>query len=202
MKDSQHIKGKVFIMSEKKEDGRVRYTKMRIRSAFYELAKQNEYDKITVTAVCNKAEINRATFYKHYLDIPDLIDKLQEEAIEKLINRLDVATKSNIDDFLIDLLKQVKENTSANGSLSLFTQASATSFTSKVSRIIYSKFSEIIKSDIPKSSTLDQDMIFVYIAGGCAGIIDYWAKTGFKEDEKELSQKLRLMANLTIKSIR
>lgn len=202
MKDSQHIKGKVFIMSEKKEDGRVRYTKMRIRSAFYELAKQNEYDKITVTAVCNKAEINRATFYKHYLDIPDLIDKLQEEAIEKLINRLDVATKSNIDDFLIDLLKQVKENASANGSLGLFTQASATSFTSKVSRIIYSKFSEIIKSDIPKSSTLDQDMIFAYIAGGCAGIVDYWAKTGFKEDEKELSQKLRLMANSTIKSIR
>lgn len=189
-------------MGDKKEDGRVRYTKMRIRSAFYELAKQNEYDKITVTAVCNKAEINRATFYKHYLDIPDLIDKLQEEAIEKLINRLDVATKSNIDDFLIDLLKQVKENTSANGSLGLFTQASATSFTSKVSRIIYSKFSEIIKSDIPKSSTLGQDMIFAYIAGGCAGIIDYWAKTGFKENEKELSQKLRLMANSTIKSIR
>ena len=54
-------------MSEKnikKEDGRVRYTKMRIRSAFYELLHEKSYDKITVTAICEKAEINRATFYR------------------------------------------------------------------------------------------------------------------------------------------
>ena len=55
----------------KKEDGRVRYTKMRIRSAFYELLQKTEYEKITVTSICDLAEINRATFYKHYLDVPE-----------------------------------------------------------------------------------------------------------------------------------
>ena len=46
----------------KKEDGRVRYTKMRIRSAFYELLQKTEYENITVTSICDLAEINRATF--------------------------------------------------------------------------------------------------------------------------------------------
>ncbi|MCR5101508.1 MAG: TetR family transcriptional regulator C-terminal domain-containing protein [Butyrivibrio sp.] len=188
-------------MSEKKEDGRIRYTKMRIRSAFYELAKETEYEKITVTAVCNKAEINRATFYKHYLDIPDLIDKLQEEAIERLLNRLDTTTPSTMDDFLVDLLKQVKENVNSCDGIGLFTQATASNFTSKVSRIIYSRFSNIIKCDMPQIPDLNQDMIFAYVAGGCAGIIDYWAKTGFKESEKNLAQKLRLMSYSTIQSI-
>ncbi|MCR4902758.1 MAG: TetR family transcriptional regulator C-terminal domain-containing protein [Butyrivibrio sp.] len=189
-------------MDEKKEDGRVRYTKMRIRSAFYELVKETDYEKVTVTAVCNKAEINRATFYKHYLDIPDLVDKLQEEAIENLVSRLDIATKSSMDDFIVDLLKQVKTNVNSKDGIGLFTQATANNFTSKVSRIIYSRFATIIKCDLPDIPDMDQDMIFAYIAGGCAGIVDYWAKTGFRESEKDLSQKLRLMAYSTIHNIR
>ena len=94
-------------MSEKnikKEDGRVRYTKMRIRSAFYELLHEKSYDKITVTAICEKAEINRATFYKHYMNVEDLVDKLQEETINDLAEKLNSATDTTAKDFIVDVL--------------------------------------------------------------------------------------------------
>ncbi len=47
-------------------DGRVRYTKMVIRQSFLSLLKEQAIDKITVADICRLAEINRATFYRHY----------------------------------------------------------------------------------------------------------------------------------------
>ncbi|MCR4588182.1 MAG: TetR family transcriptional regulator C-terminal domain-containing protein [Lachnospiraceae bacterium] len=188
-------------MGEKKEDGRVRYTKMRIRSAFYELVKETDYNKITVTAVCNKAEINRATFYKHYLDIPDLIDKLQEEVIRDLVSRLDMANEHNMDELITDLLKQIRENLRSADGFGIFSQESASTFTSRISGILYSRFSALIKDQLPNSPDLDPDMIFAYIAGGCAGIVEYWVRSGFPEEERAISHKMRTLASSTIQSL-
>lgn len=49
-----------------------------IRSALAELLHEKPLDKITVTDVVKRADINRGTFYAHYLDIPDVIDKQVE----------------------------------------------------------------------------------------------------------------------------
>lgn len=38
--------------------------------------------------VCEKAEINKSTFYSHYQDIYDLSDKLETEVVESIIGAL------------------------------------------------------------------------------------------------------------------
>lgn len=65
-------------------DARIRYTKMRIREALIQLLNQKSVKRISVKEVCELAEINRATFYKHYMDIFDLLDKLKEEQVEAI----------------------------------------------------------------------------------------------------------------------
>lgn len=45
-----------------KEDRRTRYTKNIIKDTLLELMHQKSFDKITVTELCRKAEINRGTF--------------------------------------------------------------------------------------------------------------------------------------------
>ena len=37
------------------------------------------FDKITVTEICRRAEINRGTFYLHYMDVYDVLDDLIDE---------------------------------------------------------------------------------------------------------------------------
>lgn len=64
-----------------KTDARVRYTRMRIREAFLACLAEKPVSKITVKELCDMAEINRATFYKHYADPFDLLDKLEGEAL-------------------------------------------------------------------------------------------------------------------------
>ena len=65
-------------------DARVRYTKMVIKDAFISLLKEKPLNKITVKEICGLAEINRATFYKHYCDPFDLLEKMEQEILSNL----------------------------------------------------------------------------------------------------------------------
>ena len=47
-----------------------------INAALADLLQEKPLDKITVTDVVKRAEINRGTFYAHYTDIPDVIQHL------------------------------------------------------------------------------------------------------------------------------
>ncbi len=202
------VLGKVLIMSEKiqnkeikKEDGRVRYTKMRIRTAFAELLKEIGYEKITVTSICDRAEINRATFYKHYLDVPDLVDNLQEETIERLSLKLDEASsESDIQSFLVELLDYLKNNNEGHSVIEVITPSGASNFTLKISALMYRKFSKFIDPRINSLSKSDRTILFSYLAGGSAGIIDYWLKTGFNESKEAIANKIIRLTASTIAS--
>ena len=60
-----------------KTDARVRYTKMIIKKSFISLLKERPINKITVKAICEMSEINRATFYKYYNDPFDLMEDIE-----------------------------------------------------------------------------------------------------------------------------
>ncbi|MDD5922946.1 MAG: TetR-like C-terminal domain-containing protein [Eubacteriales bacterium] len=64
---------------EKKTDRRTLYTRKVIREALFDLLNEKHPDKITVKEICEKADINRATFYRNYMDIYDLYEQLEEE---------------------------------------------------------------------------------------------------------------------------
>jgi AcrR family transcriptional regulator len=51
-----------------KEDLRVRKTKKALSDAFISLLQEKRFEEITINELCEKAEIRRATFYKHYTD--------------------------------------------------------------------------------------------------------------------------------------
>lgn len=67
----------------KREDRRTRYTKQVIREAFFELLREKGFDKISVADICRIAEINRGTFYLHYVDKYDLLDAVIDEALDE-----------------------------------------------------------------------------------------------------------------------
>ena len=56
---------------------KVKYTKMVIKEALFELLAQKSLQQIRVKEICELADINRGTFYTHYADINDLVDQLE-----------------------------------------------------------------------------------------------------------------------------
>ena len=59
-----------------------------IRNAFIELLQEKKLDKITVTNIVEKAELNRGTFYTHYADINMLIQNIEDEVVHSLYSML------------------------------------------------------------------------------------------------------------------
>lgn len=70
-------------MKNTSNDHRVRVTRMLIRRAFTELLKDQPIQSISIKQLCDRAGINRGTFYAHYTDIYDLLKQIEEEMFEE-----------------------------------------------------------------------------------------------------------------------
>ena len=55
-----------------------------INEALADLLTEKPLDKITVTDVVTRADINRGTFYAHYRDIPDVVDHLIQQTFSAI----------------------------------------------------------------------------------------------------------------------
>lgn len=64
-----------------KDNQRSRLTRMLLKQAFLNLMKQKPAEKITVKEICEKAEVNRSTFYLHFAEPNDVLKELEDEAI-------------------------------------------------------------------------------------------------------------------------
>ena len=71
-------------MKPKLEDRRVRRTKKLLKESFIELMSEKQIKDITVKDLTEHADLNRGTFYLHYLDIYDLLNQLEDEVIENV----------------------------------------------------------------------------------------------------------------------
>lgn len=69
----------------KKNNQRFRETEICMESAMLELMKSMEFKKITVKKICQKANVNRSTFYAHFIDIYDMLDKMEQELRKELM---------------------------------------------------------------------------------------------------------------------
>lgn len=59
------------------------YTRNAIVQVFMKQLESRSLDKITIKDIIEEADINRNTFYYHFKDIYDLIDKIFEEELQK-----------------------------------------------------------------------------------------------------------------------
>ena len=66
----------------RKPDARVSRTRSAIKEALAELMLENFLSNITVSAVCEKANWNRGTFYSHYKDINDLYESIKKQTLD------------------------------------------------------------------------------------------------------------------------
>ncbi|MDR2106310.1 MAG: TetR family transcriptional regulator C-terminal domain-containing protein [Coriobacteriales bacterium] len=75
-------------MPKQKSDRRVTYTRTALRDALIELMHNQHISGITVKSICERADVNRSTFYLHYHDQYDLLHQVEHEVLEALKARL------------------------------------------------------------------------------------------------------------------
>ena len=155
-------------------DRRSRYSLLAIRSAMFELLETEPLDKITITEICAKADINRGTFYKYYRDVYDLFEQTENDFIEE-IHTLFSATKavgSEIPDVFANIFRILSENKqfvriARNRE---FTER----FSKKLMVFVIPQINSLIRGADPAAS--EEEILFRsdYIIGGCTRGVAAW----------------------------
>lgn len=71
----------------KKENQRVTITKRLLKESLLRLIRKKEIDHITITELCSEAEINRATFYRHYTTPKDVLIDIEFDMLYEIKER-------------------------------------------------------------------------------------------------------------------
>ena len=64
------------------ESRRTQYTRRALRDALIELLADKPLARITVRELCERADVNRSTFYAHYPDLDSLLRDIEEDTID------------------------------------------------------------------------------------------------------------------------
>ena len=92
-------------MDNKKEDLRIVKTKKLLYTTLVELMKEMPFEEIKVSDICNRALVNRSTFYSHYQDKYDLL----QEFVKDIKNTLAIELSKNkevnsVRDYYIEMI--------------------------------------------------------------------------------------------------
>ena len=93
-------------------DLRVIKTRQNIRNSLGSLLSEKELSELTITALCQRAQINRKTFYRHYRSISDVITEFENELLEGFADVLRSSNTSLLD--IGSVLRDISELISSN----------------------------------------------------------------------------------------
>ncbi|MGN1140766.1 MAG: TetR/AcrR family transcriptional regulator [Oliverpabstia sp.] len=168
-----------------KTDARVRYTCMVIRQSFFQLLKEKPVSKITVKEICDRSEINRATFYKHYRDPFDLLERIEEEMLTRLQDTLQQKKYRNIKALYTDVLIQIKSNREQYENIG--SAHGDSSFSHRIFMTCYKQAFPLIAGQFSHLNQTQQNMLYYFITQGCSGTVQYWMESGMQESPEEVA---------------
>lgn len=167
-------------------DRRIAYTKMVLKQSLLELLRHRPIEKITVKDICEKADINRGTFYTHFSDPYDLLHQIENELFEEIASSIESSLKAEA---ISGLLGQIFESIQKNKELCsvLFSDYGDKVFLSRIMYIAHDRSIEEWKKLIPAVKDEQLEMLYLFFANGCVAIIQHWVQNGMKESPRELS---------------
>lgn len=158
-----------------KIDRRTLYTRMVIRNSLFELLKEKHLSDITVSELCELSEINRATFYRNYMDIYDLYEQLEKELIQKSFSN------GNIQQDRYTLLELIYEN--QDFYREFFYSRLESTYINQTLNEMYLKIEAFAKMQDNHDETVFP-ISFQYNYYGLIGVIGNWIKDGCIQSPK------------------
>ena len=156
-------------------------TKNAIRTAFAEMVKEKgDLNKITVTELVRRANINRSTFYLHYSDIYDIASELEQSLMSDVMEG-NPRTREELLVFTEELLDLIYKN--ENLYRQILTSDSPMYFLRKLRREIASKILQI--PDINRDPAPWFPMkVQIFVDGICEQVVYYFrGRTDYSFEE-------------------
>ena len=172
-----------------------------IREAYMELLKEKDINKITVTDIITRADLNRSTFYAHYPDVRGVTEEIENEIIEKMLEILKKFEFKNFFSNPTPLLLEISRFLESNRDFySVLIKANGSEVFLKKLKDIFANHM-MSDSDIPESlkNTKMVSLRICYFAGGIVNMYQEWfagnLDCSLNDIALEVSKLLMLEAN-------
>ncbi len=163
-------------MGEKAEYRSSLRSKRLIRQAFVELLREKDLEKITVTDIIMRADLNRGTFYAHYQDTRAVIEQIENEIIEKMLEFLAEFRYRNFFQDPLPLLRKISSYLEENQEFYriLINSHGSEQFLTKLEAI----FVQHMQTDTDIPETIKRTPAFLvrthFFAGGLVNLYQVW----------------------------
>ena len=175
-------------MDEQSVDRRVRKTKKQLRQGLTQLMASKSIKEITVKELTDLVDMNRSTFYSHYRDIADLLNRIEQEmltqfveVVNKNMDRLSTEPLSlllGVFEFLAEYSDMCTALMSKNGDIA---------FVDKLKAILKEKCLHSWTQIYQGTDARLFEHYFAFIVSGCIGLFQNWLETGMTESPREMA---------------
>lgn len=182
-----------------KTDARTQYTKKVIRECFFSLLKEQPLNKITVKSICERAQINRTTFYRYYSDPFDLMDQIEADlfaTIQRYIGMLSGRTPEEAIETVLDI-------TIKNEEFHTILASDSTNYP-YINRMIessYESFQNGFARLHPDLSLKQRKWLYSYMAHGCISVVLDWVDGGMRETPREVAHFVTQLDEILLKDL-
>ena len=169
-----------------KTDPRTRYTRQIITTAFWQLLRQKPVEKITVKEVCALAQINRGTFYRHFRDCYDLMEQLEEQALEQLDKTLASTQNRGVKAVVLSMLQKLQNDEDFLAVLAR--QSPNNAFLHRVVGHCFA-YMDLCLDTAARNESDDgwRGMQNTFLFAGASGVMSYWLHSGRKAPPEQVA---------------
>ena len=189
----------------KVEDRRVRRTKQLIKQSLIELMHEKPFNEIKIKDITERADLNRGTFYLHYIDIYDLLNSIENEILETLEKLLLAYHSNTLQISCFDLLKEVFSYIETNRDLfeALLNSQVEEAFLTKLQALIKTLGLELMQTTYKDTSLPHYTYFLSFVLNGVLGVTEQWFKNGMDLSSKEMATMINhfIMDGISILSI-
>lgn len=168
-----------------KNNQRTRLSKILLKNALMDLlSEKGSVTKISVRELCERADLNRSTFYAHYSEPKELLEEVETELLDATREHLQkIGAENDIGAhrYLLSFLMYIKENDKPFRTLLI--DAGDPEFRSKFMQQSIIQFVENLNISFPKDQ---EQYIYSYILNGSTGVIIQWMRSDYSIDENAL----------------
>lgn len=168
-----------------KNNQRTRLSKILLKNALMDLlSEKGSVTKISVRELCERADLNRSTFYAHYSEPKELLEEVETELLDATREHLQkIGAENDIGAhrYLLSFLMYIKENDKPFRTLLI--DAGDPEFRSKFMQQSIIQFVENLDIAFPKEQ---EQYIYSYILNGSTGVIIQWMRSDYSIDENAL----------------
>lgn len=177
------------------ENRKILMTKHALSTALMTMLKTQHITQITVSKLCDTANINRTTFYKYYVNVLELLEEIENRILETFYISLGQMQHFAMNEKALYILQVLFEyvKTNHNYIAVLLTNSNYTAFQQKLIKALY----ERIDDNFPVSNSKNP-VAFVYIIHGSIALIQQWIRNDFDLTSIEISKTILEFSNRLI----